>query len=280
MGLTIHYRLSWPAKGVTDAAQAVERLRQRCLDLPFKEVGPVQTFEGGACDYQRHQHDDDVRWFLIQSQGHIGCVADVGGRYRPVRDDERWSCSIDAVPIMVIGFSAWPGEGCEQSNFGLRLLPPRVRLHTRRNESYWLPIAERDQGWTWSSFCKTQYANDPRCGGLQHFLLCHLTVVGALDAALQLGFAVEVSDEGRFWENRSVEALAKEIGAWDQHLAALEGLLKDQAAAQGITLAAPITERPDFEHLEAAGSVDPALVKVIETVTRTAAEQASSTTQK
>ena len=252
------------------AVQVVERLRQRCLDLPFAEVGSVQTFEGGARDYRPRNRDDPSRWLLTQSRGHIDCVPGTGGRYRPVREDEDYTASFDVIPTAVVAFSAWPGQGCEEANFGLRLLPTRLRVHSDRNQSYWLPIAERDRGWTWSSFCKTQYANDPRYGGSRHFLLCHLTTIAALDAARQLGFAVDVSDDGEFWENRSVEALAKKIGAWDRHLAALAGVFMDQAAAAGMTVVAPIAERPDFEHLEADGAMDPKLRRMIEMFTQAA----------
>ncbi len=278
MGLTIHYSLGFPAKTVQQARQAVERLRQRCLDLPFAEVGALQSLEGKACDFTRCRRDDPDRWLIIQSRGSINCVSGAGGRYRAVGEDENWNSTLDLIPRAVVAFTAWPGEGCEEANFGLRLLPARLQVHTTSGEPYWLAAAKRDRGWTWDSFCKTQYANNPRCGGVQHFLLCHLTVIAVLDAARQFGFSVEVSDEGGFWADRSVEALAKEVGSWDQHLAALVGALKDQAATQGMTVEAPITERPDFEHLEAAGALNPKLRRLIETIVGAGSQQASPNT--
>ena len=59
-----------------------------------------------------------------------------------------------------------------------------------------------------------------------------------------------VSDEGEFWEKRDVKALAKEVGEWNEDMAALVGQLKDLF---GGDLQAPIAEFPDFEHLEARG---------------------------
>lgn len=58
----------------------------------------------------------------------------------------------------------------------------------------------------WSSFCKTQYANDPRCGGWNNFQRAHLSVCAILEHMQQIGFRVNVSDEGGFWEKRDLAA--------------------------------------------------------------------------
>ena len=83
------------------------------------------------------------------------------------------------------------------------------------------------KGWSWHSFCKTHYASDPRCGGLPNFLRCHLGVVALLDEAQRLGILGTVSDEGDFWETRSLERLTKEIGEQSAMLAGFLGALKD-----------------------------------------------------
>ena len=58
----------------------------------------------------------------------------------------------------------------------LRLLPvPDVVDPQKQNNDTKL------KGWRWHSFCKTQYASDPRCGGVENFLRCHLCVVKLLD---------------------------------------------------------------------------------------------------
>jgi len=103
---------------------------------------------------------------------------------------------------------------------------------------------------TWGSFCKTQYANDPRVGGMPNFLRAHLAVCAILEKAQDLGFTVHVSDEGDFWKKRDVKALAEEVGHWDQMLAGLFGVLKDAAPA-GLTPDSAMSGRPDFEQLEA-----------------------------
>jgi hypothetical protein len=47
--------------------------------------------------------------------------------------------------------------------------------------------------------------------------------------------------------------LVKEIGEWDSFVAGFAGALKDASEQAGLSLQAPITERMDFEHLEAEG---------------------------
>lgn len=105
----------------------------------------------------------------------------------------------------------------------------------------------------WSSFCKTQYANDPVLGGWKHFARAHISVLAILEKMQQLGFKIDVKDEGEFWETRDLAVLAKEIGEYDACVAALAGMMKDAAGAEGMAVEAPITERSDFEHLEMRG---------------------------
>jgi hypothetical protein len=112
--------------------------------------------------------------------------------------------------------------------------------------------ATRLSGWRWSGFCKTQYASDPKAGGVENFLRCHLSVVKMLDFIKQTGLVtVEVKDEGDYWKKRSLEALAKEVGEWNELVA---GVVSDfRSVAEGKTIDAPITGFPNFEHLEAKG---------------------------
>jgi hypothetical protein len=59
-----------------------------------------------------------------------------------------------------------------------------------------------------------------------------------------------VKDEGDFWEKRDAKALVEEVGRWNSHIAGLVGQYKDR---MGGDIVAPITEYPNFEHLEADG---------------------------
>lgn len=86
----------------------------------------------------------------------------------------------------------------------------------------------------WSSFVKTQYANDPSLGGWVNFIKAHLSVLAILEHMQGQGFNVEVSDEGHFWHTRDLAVLAKHIGDYDVLVAGMAGALKDAAEAQGM----------------------------------------------
>ncbi|MGO9114995.1 MAG: hypothetical protein ACLP9L_37770 [Thermoguttaceae bacterium] len=222
MGLTIHYSLKSDAPGPEQARQQVQQLRQAALDLAMTEVDDVVEFFGPACNFQTAE-DESHRWLLVQARRMVS----IGDTYDLV------------VPIHVIAFSTWPGEGCEVANFGLALYPDgNGALATSLN------------GWLWQSFCKTQYASNPDDGGIANFVRCHTTVVRLLDRAKALGILESVKDESHYWENRDVKALVETVGHWNRHIAGIVGQFKDQI---GGDFAAPITEFPNFEHLEADG---------------------------
>jgi len=98
---------------------------------------------------------------------------------------------------------------------------------------------------TWESFCKTQFATE---FGLPNFLRAHMTVCAILEKAQDLGFKVEVHDEGEFWAKRDVKALAEVVEQMDQAIAAMYGAMKD-TAPEGV-LESPMKGRADFERLE------------------------------
>jgi hypothetical protein len=237
MGLTIHYKLSTPLIQRADVRALVERLRAHAATLPFQEVGPLVDLDGPAADFECGDRDDEHRWLKIQSLQYLK----VGSADIPVK------------PTCLIGFSAWPGEGCEEANFGFCMHPGFL--------NYTDAAGRRRQrltqlgGWRWKSFCKTQYASNPDCGGVPHFLRCHLCVVQMLDFAQSMEqIAVEVCDEGGYWEHRDLEKLAREVGDWNEQLAAFCGQVKDAAARHGVDITAAIAHYPNFEHLETKGS--------------------------
>ena len=227
MGLTIHYSLH-ARGGDAQARRLIQALHQAAQDLPFQQLGAITDLSGVQCDYQHRRDDDPLRWLLIQCRGSVDIAP---------------HSSIRVAPRQLLAFTAWPGEGCESSNFGLCQYPATVDFQGRT-------IKTKLSGWRWRSFCKTEYAANPACGGLPHFLQCHLTVIALLDQAKKLGCRVEVEDEGGFWEKRDLPALAEEVGSWNEMLAALGGRLKD-VLGQGVT--SEIAQFPNFETLEAAG---------------------------
>jgi len=192
---------------------------------------PIGTLTAGSiddnADFDTLDQNDPNRWMLIQAGQYV----------------ERNGCHFRVSPSNVIAFTTSPGEGCEDANFGLCRYPGTVEIEGRK-------VRTGLSGWCWASFCKTQYASNQECGGVENFLRCHLCVIRLLDHAKSLGILDEVSDEGDFWENRDIAALAGEVGEWNSMLAGFVGQLKDQFGSDFI---APITNYPDFEHLEADG---------------------------
>jgi hypothetical protein len=153
-------------------------------------------------------------------------------------------------PRHLIAFTTLPGEGCEPANFGLCRYPASITVDSKSARPRKCKVGVKLGGWTWASFCKTQYASNPELGGVQNFLQCHLLVIAILDRAKALGLLDEVRDEGGYWEHRDVSALGKEVGHWNALIAGFAGRLKDLI---GDEVAAAITQFPNFEHLEAEG---------------------------
>ena len=173
------------------------------------------------------------------------------GKPVPVQGWADGSYCRNVLPEHVIGFSTYPGSGSEEANVGLSKFPKTVIVPNQavRGKDHRIKVPDGG-GWKWHSFCKTQYANEH---GLENFLRCHLSVVAMLDAAKRIGFDVVVNDEGHYWEKRDVHALVREIGEWDQMIAAFGGSLKDAAGVAGMTIESPIFDRKDFEQLEMKG---------------------------
>jgi hypothetical protein len=227
MGLTIHYKLRVDVNDLKGARKVLEQLRQAALDLPMAEVGELVEVEGTVCDFRAAAQDDRLRWLLIQAR-------------RIVQTGERYSL---VATLRAVAFSAWPGEGSEVANFGLAFYPETT-------ESEGGTQATGLSGWSWESFCKTQYASNPDAGGVANFVRCHLAVIRLLDHAKAMGILESVHDEGQFWENRDVRSLVETVGQWNAQIAGLVGQFYD---GLGGIIFAPIAEYPNFEHLEAEG---------------------------
>jgi hypothetical protein len=137
-------------------------------------------------------------------------------------------------------------------------------------------VKTRLGGWYWSSFCKTQYASDPSCGGIPNFLRCHISVVTLLDRIATLPtMKVRLKDEGKYgrsyytddpwvekptytWHDGKYDpkALAAEVGGWNAMIAAQVGALDDMLEASGSPIkgSSAIQGYPNFEQLEFQGS--------------------------
>ena len=137
MGLTIHYQLK--AKGSeAKARKLIEALHQQAHDLPFKEVGDIVDLSGDECNYDKRDKDDPLRWLLIQSQGSVS-LSHLPG--------ESEYSSRRVSPTRLIAFTAWPGEGCEESNLGLCQYPAAI-VDPRHGK-----LKTKLSGWCFWTFC-------------------------------------------------------------------------------------------------------------------------------
>lgn len=227
MGLTIHYQLESSTRSPQKARRLIEQLRSKALDLPFKHVGELVDLSGDKADFEKAPRGSPTNWLLIQA-----------GQYLEVGN-----CHYTVAPQHLIAFSTHPADGSEPASFGLAVYPKTLQVQGKR-------VRTGLTGWSWGSFCKTQYASDPNAGGVENFLRAHLAVVKLLDHAAELGILQNVNDEGGYWQQRNVEALARNVGDWNTMIAGWAGRLKD---AFGDGVIAPIAEFPNFEHLEAKG---------------------------
>jgi hypothetical protein len=107
--------------------------------------------------------------------------------------------------------------------------------------------------YSWHSFCKTQYAGNPKLGGEANFLKAHLSLIELLDQIGALGVAVRIHDDSRYAKHRDVNRLLRILREWDAIIANFVGKLGDALGDSAGSVIAPIRERPDFEHLEAKG---------------------------
>ena len=230
MGLTIHYTLRSKCRSASSVLLKVEALRQRALDLPFQHVGHLIEIQGEACDFEARSAHDPQRWLLIQATEHVS-----SGDY-----------SYSVPPSHVIAFVTTPGNGCEPANFGLCRYPATV------SDQRGGQVRTGLTGWRWRSFCKTQCASNPKYGGIQNFLRCHLSVIRLLDHAKELGLLDEVSDEGDYFEKRQMGTLAREVVDWNEMIAAFVGQVDDWVGNRE-SAKSEIQKFPDFEHLEARG---------------------------
>lgn len=219
MGLTIHYKLS-VAKNLstTVVRELADRTARYAQKIGCAEIGEVLRAD-----------DDEKLAPLFVKVGRLedGCF----GHVAPKRG---WLVEV------------CPGEGCESALFGLCQYPRRIPF---RAGSIATGFAG---GWLLKGHCKTQYAGEH---GWEHFLKCHRQIISVLDFWRQLGVAVEVTDEGEYWETRLEEKLRAMLNRYDGLVAAVAGTLKDAAdeTDEKHSIESPIFARKDFERLEAEG---------------------------
>jgi hypothetical protein len=141
------------------------------------------------------------------------------------------------------------GGGCEPTILGLCKYP--IWRSAWRGYRWTDVPSGLPAGWTFSWFCKTQFASKH---GPAHFVRCHKSVISLLDFCRKAGLDVAVRDEAGYWEKRDEAELKKVVRTNEALLAAFGGLLKDMAETRrGRKIASPIFDYANFEHLEHEG---------------------------
>ena len=82
---------------------------------------------------------------------------------------------------------------------------------------------------------------------------CHLGIIAILDFFRDCGVRVRVRDGGGYWKSRSERLLSERLEDMHAMVAAVTGTFKDAAEGMDGQTIAPISERKDFERLEARG---------------------------
>lgn len=250
MGLTVHY--NWKIKADLAAARRlIVKFHAAARKLPFDSVSAIyeQDPPPGKTPFRKYDHDFRQ-----------------GSLYLPRKRGDGQE-EVVHVPALGAVFFFANIKGAETAAIGLASHPPVV-VHReeiietgpdgicehRIGQGAPVEFPTRRRGWfSWQSFCKTQYAGNPKLGGEANFLKAHLTLIELLDQIHQAGPSVKISDESGYARHRDVNRLLRSLRDWDAIIARVAGRLGDAIGNQPGALIAPIKDRPDFEHLEAKG---------------------------
>ena len=305
MGLTVHYSLKSAAHSSRRAQAIVDRMRELALDIPFEFVSDIIHLKGeeGEVDAGA-EHDTAIAFLVRQAALPVKVPWAVKRIKRDFGTEQICTRCVEAAPLELFAFFVTPGPGCETARLGLARYPREVEvtydpaedvrffddnltfsyskwqrhLARQRRSTSDRPdddiqtrrLSTRVTRWRWGSFCKTQYASDPKCGGPANFLRCHIGLITLLDRLAALaGLKVGVYDEGKYGRHRSradasdensvsrwrsgnydPRTLLAELGHWNELIAAGMGALKD---VFGSDVAGPILNYSDFERLEFKG---------------------------
>ncbi len=251
MGLTVYY--DWKTKTDLPAARRlIAKFRTLALKLPFDDVTEI---------YEQDPPEGKSKFQVYDAPFHQG------GLHLPRKraDGEE---EIVHVPALHALFFYVRVEGSESAAIGLASHPPVVvhrediierrkdgsesGRHIGQGDPIEFPTRRRGY-YSWHSFCKTQYAGNPKLGGEPNFLKAHLSLIELLDQIKEAGLRVRIRDDSKYAKHRDVDRLLRSLRDWDAIIARFVGKFSDALGEDAGSIVAPIKERPDFEHLEAKG---------------------------
>jgi len=224
MGLTIHYGIRSKQRSGSTQKQLLTGLHKLALELHndglLAEVDDVKHYDTQALEAINANPDHPDRWLYITANAYLDISQS------PI-------ISLCIPPLEVYSLSIWPGPGCADANFGLARYPRTVE---RDGKTYPTKLP----GWRWKSHIKTTYADHP--------LTAHLALIALLDwLDQQPDLSLTVNDEGEYWQNRDVVALAREFCSDAQYLAGIADAIANLNPNH--TIQAPIMERADYPEL-------------------------------
>jgi hypothetical protein len=251
MGLTVYYDCKVKAD-LPSARRMIAKFRAIAQKLPFDEVSEIREQDSPDGKSAFRPHDQSFR------QGELYL-----SRIR--RDGDQETVHVPALHALYFYVYV---QGAESAPIGLASHPPvvvhredvikrnrdgseRTRLFGRGDP---VEFPTRRRGYySWHSFCKTQYAGNPKLGGEANFLKAHLSLIELLDQIQAAGVKVQIRDDSGYSKHRDVNRLLRSLRDWDAIVARIVGNIGDALGDKSGSLIAPIKERPDFEHLEAKG---------------------------
>jgi hypothetical protein len=251
MGLTVYY--DWKTKtNLPSARRMIAKFRDIALKLPFDEVSEIHEQEppDGKCAFRPYSHSfRQGGLYLSRTRG----------------DGNKETVHVPALHALFFHVRV---QGAETAAIGLASHPPVVLhredvIERNKDGSEWgrllgrgdpIEFPTRRRGYySWHSFCKTQYAGNPKLGGETNFLKAHLSLIELLDQIQMAGVKVRIRDDSRYAKHRDVDRLLRSVRKWDAIVATIVGKFGDALGDKSGSLIAAIKERPDFEYLEAEG---------------------------
>jgi hypothetical protein len=251
MGLTLYY--DWKVKADAAAARCqFKRFRALAEKLPFDKISPIFEQDPPDGKYEFRRYDHEFRQ---------------GGLYLSRQRADGATEIVSVPPLHAVFFSVLV-KGAETATIGLASHPPVV-VHREdviernddgkecgriigRGDPIEFPTRRRGY-YSWHSFCKTQYAGNPKLGGEANFLKAHLSLIELIDQIEATGLKVHIRDDSNYARHCNVDKLLASIREWDALIAGFVGAFGDALGGESGRVVAPIKERPDFEHLEAKG---------------------------
>jgi hypothetical protein len=251
VGLTVYYE--WKAKAdVAAARRQIVKFRTMALRLPFDRVSEI---------YEQDPPDEKTRFLRYNESFRHGNLY----LSRKRADGEEETVHVPALHAL---FFVVYVQGAESASIGLASHPPVV-LHREdiiernpdgsehgrllgRGDPIEFPTRRRGF-YSWHSFCKTQYAGNPKLGGEANFLKAHLSLIELLDQIQASGVKLRIRDDSQYAKHRDADRLLGSLRSWDAIVANFVGKLGDAMGDAAGAVVAPIKQRPDFEHLEAKG---------------------------